>query len=698
MRELRRLDLLFEISLLALVVVPFAMIALGGGVGPVMGGFFAAGLVAATLFHHRGLARPEHARLWNIVIVGWVAIAGVDLLTTDTAILDAGINVVLVLTLIKLFSRLSERDEMQVYALSFLLLAAATAVNEDLTFGILFGLYVLVGTFSLAIFHLRSELRQRPRLALYGRLPLNSRYMAVLAAISALILSASLTIFFAFPRIGLGFFRQQARDGVSMAGFNDRVELGGHGTIRDNPQVVMRVEFPAGRWPDTDSIHWRTMTFDAYDGRIWSRSWGRRDRWVPPVDRRTYSLRELHPSSGTRGSIQIYLEPLGTNLLPVPWPTEQIRLGTEEFLIPWGPRAGMIKSDSYGDIKHTVQNEVGIAYVLQVGTPLAIGEKTQVELEPPRDGYLDTPALTQRVQDLARRAAGAEGTSDERAARIQQFLQDNYSYTLDQKNVGEDPLDSFLFETKSGHCEYFATSMVMMLRVNRIPARLVNGFLGGRWNEVGNYLAVRQGDAHSWVEYWSEGRGWVPIDPTPAADVLNDTSLVDSAREYWDAMRLSWMKWVIEYDLTAQIEFFRRAAQVLEPKGLTGGSDQEGQEPEERQRDWSMALIIGACATVVFVVLRWGRRRRRGTRSDFDRVEAAAARAGFPRRPDEGPAAFLERLATALPDLAHDLERFAAWYLRARFSGTPPTTEEAGRLASVATRVIRALKSNKTAP
>lgn len=748
MRELGRLNSLFELSLYALILIPFGMIVAGGAVGPVMAMIFAIGIPVSHWAHLRGFAKPSQSALWSTIVVLFVVGSGAELLLTEQTILDAGIRLVLVLILIKLFSRLSERDELQIFALSFLLLAAATTVNEELTFGLLFAAYVLVGTFSLAVFHLRSELSARPRLVLYGGVPLNRSYIAVLVGMSGIILASSLAIFFLFPRLGLGFFAQQSRDGVSVTGFSEHVELGGHGAIRDNPEVVMRVEFPDGRWPDAESIHWRTMTFDEYDGRAWARSRRGRPRTLPRSGGH-YDLTDVHPSDGERGQLQIYLEPLGTNILPVVWPARAARLGTTEFVMPWGPRSGALRVDRYGDLRHTIESELGIAYVLTVGT-----EPTRREqLEAPRDRYLQVPALTSRVRTLATEIAADVTDVDQRATEIRDHLQSNYDYTTDLPPVGDDPVDSFLFETRRGHCEYFATTMVMLLRANGIHARLVNGFLGGKWNDVGGYLAVRQGDAHSWVEYWSPGIGWVPIDPTPASESLMGGGFVDSAREYWDTMRLYWTKWVIEYDLNAQIEVFRQLGRMIEPRGLMN-DEKRDQESAVRENDWRKALLIGGLATLVFFAfIRTRRRLRRrdgrawvsatalvwiGTgslwfawfeglvaenffwgaaivsagvaaaildptrwrsgdaplRATFETIEDAAQKSGLGRSVDEGPESFLRRLAAQRPAIAEDLRRFETWYLRARFGESGPNDEDIDRLRRIAGRISTHLRKN----
>jgi transglutaminase-like putative cysteine protease len=134
-------------------------------------------------------------------------------------------------------------------------------------------------------------------------------------------------------------------------------------------------------------------------------------------------------------------------------------------------------------------------------------------------------------------------------------LKTNFRYTLDLKGEDDDPLAAFLFETREGHCEYFATAMTIMLRTLEIPARIVNGFQMGEYNELNNMYTVRESDAHSWVEvYFPRSDSWIEFDPTPAAGI-NDYSaggLLARLRKYADAMEVFWLDYVVTLDSEEQ--------------------------------------------------------------------------------------------------------------------------------------------------
>ena len=127
-----------------------------------------------------------------------------------------------------------------------------------------------------------------------------------------------------------------------------------------------------------------------------------------------------------------------------------------------------------------------------------------------------TPSIRASA-NLARTLTASATNNYDRAAAIQSYLRNNFQYTLDPPDIEpEDPVGSFLFRSKSGYCEYFAAAMAVMLRTLNVPSRLVNGFQTGSYNRIGKDFVVRARDAHSWVEVYFTGYGWIPFDPTPA--------------------------------------------------------------------------------------------------------------------------------------------------------------------------------------
>ena len=138
-------------------------------------------------------------------------------------------------------------------------------------------------------------------------------------------------------------------------------------------------------------------------------------------------------------------------------------------------------------------------------------------------------------------------------------MRNNFKYTLDPPAIEpEDPVGSFLFRSKSGYCEYFAAAMAVMLRTLNIPSRLVNGFQTGSYNRIGKDFVVRARDAHSWVEVYFTGYGWIPFDPTPADP---HPVLPGEWDDYVDTAALFWNEWIINYDFGHQVQLARQMEQ-----------------------------------------------------------------------------------------------------------------------------------------
>jgi len=740
-----RIDRLHQWSLYAVVLIGFLAMATGGMLGTLTCALFVAGIGVAWFVDRAGWGDRSHTVWWNLLAAAFFLGTAGLVIFTDQGII-AGIRLLLLLVVIKLLSRHRIRDELQLYALAFVMMAAATAVNDDIFYGIFFGLFVLGGTFSLALFHLKRELGRDDATAPAWTIPFDRRYMTVLAGISLAIFVASLGIFLGFPRIGLGYFAEQGRQQASVAGFSDNVELGSHGVIRDNPEVVLRVEFPDGRPASIETLHWRTMTFDHYDGTGWSRTLETHN--IPSrVAESEFDLENLHlwrePEADERNlpeRIEMYVEPLGSDTLPTLWPARRITFGRSwDDAPPGSPRAGGLRTDPLGDVHHTVGSDVGIPYTVVTRPRPAPEELREVRkpIETSSDyfsPFLQVPDDNEPVAELADRITSEAETPYAKAEAVEEFLRSNYAYTTDLPQLENDhPVQGFLFETRRGHCEYYASAMALMLRSVDIPTRMVNGFLGGKWNGVGDYLAVRQGDAHSWVEVFVPDYGWIQMDPTPPGTPTDTSALVEWYRETLDAARMKWVNWVIEYDLDTQIDFVQNALSFIEPgagwQAFSENEETDESGDEDAELPWREILLWGGLALLalpagassrrldprldgprllarglfwsllatgwlaVFVGLRgqtvvagvavgvgstfvasglslW---RTLASAPAPTRLFARIERVGHPRRDGEPPAAFLERLAELHPDAARQLHIFRRRYLAARFG--PATLE-----------------------
>ena len=256
-----------------------------------------------------------------------------------------------------------------------------------------------------------------------------------------------------------------------------------------------------------------------------------------------------------------------------------------------------------------------------------------------------------------------------------------FFYTLTPPRLGEQPVDEFLFDTREGFCEHYASAFTLMMRAAGLPARIVTGYQGGELNGVGGYYIIRQSDAHAWTEVWLEGRGWVRVDPVSAVapervalgswrsalagervpgSALRRLEWVRRALLVWDAAATYWNEWVIGYGPQLQ-----RA--LLDALGFDGATGSER---------WSklMLLCVGATlagSLVLTLQLAWRRRRRTPVDEAARELAVFARRLArrdiAPRAPTEGPAAYGARAESRLPHAAVEIRAIIAAYLRARY-------------------------------
>jgi transglutaminase-like putative cysteine protease len=668
----------------------------------------------------------RHGALWSAAALLVLAYTLTAMITTREFVVS-GAHFLLFLTVAKLFARRSCRDYLQIYVLSFLMLVAGTVLNAEFTYGLLFLAYVVSSTWALSLFHLRREMEDNFLLRHTGTAAaervevariLDSRrivgrgFFLGTSLVSLAVFATATLLFLFIPRIGFGLFFQRDRSGPTMTGFSDGVELGGHGLIKDDSTVVMRVQTDAPR-ALVPHIHWRGVAFDHYSRGQW-----RRSPAAPPTRRRITlrqrrTLHHLEYTGGTgpdrelyrrlQGSVrqEIYLEPLGYDVvfgaaMPLAF----------EFADDLQTRPRKAQSDEIR-VSHTAGIKYTAYSALQLDATRARPAPARRELPPGFAAYLQIPPeVPQRVRALARDITRGAASPYDQAVALERWLKTQLGYTLQMESPGQrEPIDFFLFERRRGHCEYFSSAMTILARAVGLPARNVNGFLGGEWNEYDDYVAVRAGDAHSWVEVYVPGPGWLTFDPTPSAGTRTrkdgGDDLTDRMRRYVDTLRFKWFKWVIEYDLYAQLSLFKRVGSSLRSggSGLGTGARSVGQWlAGKRPRPAALLVVAGVLLTAAWLVRR--RRGRGGHRAARDRdrsplarryaqVLAQLGRAGYPRSVSDTPREHAAALARRGAPGAAALTEFTEIYYEAEYGqGTSP--DRLGRADQLAAEIIAA--------
>lgn len=469
-------------------------------------------------------------------------------------------------------------------------------------------------------------------------------------------LPLALLLFLLFPRLQ-GPLWNLPQQGTARTGLSDSMSPGDISRLLESDELAFRAEF-AGAQPDSSQLYWRGPVFWEYDGRAW-RSIG----LPPPAPVRAETFGQpVRYSLTMEAHRQQWLFLFG---LPEPLPPSLPDRRT--FMTP--------------DLQWLTREPVGqrLRYELTAYPDYRLDPVLD---EVSRRRALDLPeAINPRARALAARwraGAGSDAAIVEEALRL--FRQERFFYTLRPPALGTAQVDDFLFETRRGFCEHYAGSFVFLMRAAGVPARVVTGYQGGEYNQLGNYWIVRGRDAHAWTEVWLDGRGWTRVDPTaavapsrvergveaalPAGERPGGVIALDGAwlrplRLGWDVLNNQWNQWVLGYNQERQRRLLARLAPWL--------------------ADWrGMVSTLGIGAAVVVLTLAlvlFG--RRPPTASDpasraYARFCRKLARIGIVRAPAEAPEEYARRAAGARPDLAGAIAGITRRYLALRYGPPRP--------------------------
>jgi hypothetical protein len=626
-------------------------------------------MVASWVVQPRGPDRPGRLLGTGLLVPVAALASAVDVLYLAENVLDALVRLLLFLVLYKLATLQSVRDTRTIAFLAFFMLVASSGSAFGVGFLFAFVGFVVLLSWIALLQHVTSEAAVGPG---GGGETLPSRSLVGLAAVAALAMFAIASgLFFVLPRVGLATLPLRARMGQMITGFSERVELGAYGSILTDSSVVMRVHLPDEVQPDRlPNLRWRGVVLDTFDGEAWSVRHPRHTRLVRP-NAGGFDVGLLR-GTGRFLRQEVFLEPIASEaVFAAP---RVLRVAMPASVVAMDDMDAVSVSSLGARLRYSVESELEAP--VAAGEPLArpVLPLNVLQLE----RYLQLPTLAPAIPALARQVADGRGDHAEIAARVETFLRGQFRYSLDIERVSQlDPLQEFLFVRRSGHCEYFAAAMAVMLRTLGVPARVVNGFQRGEWNPYGQYFIVRYSDAHSWVEAYLPGAGWVTFDPTPRATAETLASRTPMML-YLDSLRLQWHRYVVNWSLRDQI----RAVQSVQLRlaSLRGWSGRL--DPETRAaltRAGAVLLVAAACAVGVWAA--WRQRDSRGPArrrppAFYRQALRVAARRGL--RPGTGETAreFRVRVAALGPTADAAFARLTALYERTRFGGSPPSPQE----------------------
>lgn len=546
----------------------------------------------------------------------------------------AGVALLVFLSAAKLLETEAPRDRSGLIFVGYFLLVAHFLEDQSL----LSAVYMLLALLALTASLIASQMPQPkalwPKLRPAGILLLQALPLAVF-------------LFVLFPRLSAPLWGLQ-QESSARTGLSDEMRPGDFNRLIQSNEIAFRASFDT-RAIDPKQLYWRGPVLWDYDGRTW--------RTVRRV-----------PYGGVEG--QGIGQPVGYSVIMEPHQQHWL------FLLGLPAALPDIEADLRSDLVWLARAPVLSRMQYQVSAWLDYRHGLDIS-DAAWTRALDLPDdINPRARSLAMGWANS-GLGD--AAIVQQaldrFRREPFVYTLQPPRLGEQAVDDFLFNTRRGFCEHYASAFVFLMRAAGIPARVVTGYQGGEYNAVGNYWIVRSRDAHAWAEVWLEGEGWRRVDPTaavaptrvelgvsaalPAAErpvaLINvETGWLSSMRLAWDLVNYRWNLWVLGYNDVRQREFLSRLAPWLANLN-------------------AMLWLLGAGSALFifglagFYLLRQTRIKQDPASRLYARFCRKLARLGLKRRDNEGPADFARRAGGVRPDLAGAIGEITQRYVGLRY-------------------------------
>ena len=529
---------------------------------------------------------------------------------------DAGLAMLAVMSALKFLESRTHRDMLILVFLCYFLVAVNFLFTQSIFIALLMFANLIIITATLVTLNQRD-----PSVSLKDRLKTSTRL--ILLSVPVMII-----LFILVPRIPgpLWGLTSEQRGGIT--GLSDSMSPGAISNLIRSNEVAFRVEF-SGELPPQNRLYWRGPVMTKFNGYRWT---------------------------------QLVREPLRRfNITAVDAPIEYtvtLEPNGEPWILALEMPTRMVK-DSYMSQDFQLTRKENINDLLRYTTQSHIDYRVGLDEDPeylllatsyPKDSNLRTIAFGQEL------ASRYDSSGEIVNHVLRMFNQEEFTYTLQPPVVRSDVVDQFLFDNRRGFCEHFAGAFALLMRAAGIPSRIVAGYQGGEYNEIGNYLIVRQSDAHAWTEVWVAGRGWVRIDPTAAVSpnrieqglddalaeeesffrIQNRNPIFGQLLYNWDNLQHSWNDWVLNYNGRRQMNFLRQ---------LNVGIDSWA--------DMIITLVIMlAAVSLVFWFVVWY--RERPPRPElyeilFSRTQRKLSKNGWQRLPAEDTRAFLQRVAADYP-------------------------------------------------
>jgi transglutaminase-like putative cysteine protease len=596
---------------------------------------FAVGLALWRLYLTRaGRRLPSRWLLMVLIIVGVGAtIAGYGTIFGRSG----GVALLIVLMALKLLETTSRRDAVLLAQLGYFLVITQFLYDESIPVAAYLVLPILALTATLVA------------LAREAAPPSPMQALRAAGALLAQALPVMLILFVFFPRLPSPLWAVPQDSASAVSGLSDSMSPGDLSRLSLSDAVAFRVDFH-GEAPPAAQMYWRGPVLTHFDGRTWTAPF--------TGEYRRPELQALDAGI----DYTVTLEPhqkrwLFALDLPATVPDKAV-LASDYQLLARTPVNSRIRYDLRSHVRYRTE------------LTEAAWERNRA-LRLPEGGNPRSRELAAQWRAQHGDAAGIVN------AALARFRGESFFYTLQPPLLGENSIDEFLFNSRRGFCEHYSSSFVYLMRAAGVPARVVTGYQGGELNPIGNYLIVRQADAHAWAEVWIEGEGWVRVDPTAAVSPSRIQRGIASAlpagdplpvmmraqydwlrqfRHTWDAAANAWNQWVLGFDERRQRDLLRRVGMAT-PSWQAMGA----------------ALLVGTGAVLLAftATMLWRLRARPADPAQraYARFCGRLARRGLARRAAEGPRDFARRVSAARPDLAAAVAAISRLYVELRYGG-----------------------------
>ena len=628
-------------------------------------------LISATILAWFLGRQPARGRLWEIASFLYLIYFLFDLFKVSRGLAPSLVHLFIFILINKLFNLQTIRDYYQLFLLTFLTMLAASSLSVEIEMFYVITFYIVLLIWNLVSITLFFEWRNEGSLLPFPFSLFSLSYISVVVVAGIATFAVAMAIFFIIPRMQLGFLSNvKTQSTQHVSGFSPKVDLGDIARIDENEGVAMRVRVSGDRSLFPRHFYWRGIAFDHYDGKSWSTANSGARFLYEDSGNTFYNFANSGLQQDQFIRQEFYMEPMDTRVI----------FGADRVIKIRGNFGGVTRDSNWTLVGMNRSEN----YEIFSRPDFGVHQRNPNAAEIPEHitkYYLQLPFRTTEIEKLTSQIAENARTPREKVISVVRYLQKNYRYTTsDLPWNASDPVSEFLFKKKAGHCEYFATSMVLMLRYLNIPARLVNGFLEGEYNDLGDFYVVRQSDAHSWVEVYLDGI-WVAYDPSPVPQetvqafrsFFNLRKIIESVQFFWDRYVLIFSAQdQLDAVSTARDEYHRMGSRLKQTYG---------QFPEylvtlgQLWKRYKVTLgLVGGFIAILFLAIRqlWRRRRRIEISSTpvlfYQEMLTILERRGFFRAPSSTPAEFVQRIGGQLPSkVKPDIEHLTKLFYRSRF-------------------------------